>query len=186
MSSQLPNISYNGIKPIDIVKKNLAGRRRSERWFRRMGIAAILASLFFLTLLFFSIIGNGYSALFQTYINIDVFFDPGKVAKNDPSQGDYPGIVKASLQKMFPDAKGRSDKRLLYKLISSGAAFQLRKMVLDDQTLIGRQQSIWVPADDDVDMLMKGYFSRRDDQNTGRFSRQQYQWLDRLESEKRT
>jgi len=185
MSSQLPDISYNGIKPIDIVKKNLAGRRRSERWFRRMGIAAILASLFFLTLLFFSIIGNGYSALFQTYINIDVFFDPGKVAKNDPSQGDYPGIVKASLQKMFPDAKGRSDKRLLYKLISSGAAFQLRKMVLDDQTLIGRQQSIWVPADDDVDMLMKGYFSRRDDQNTGRFSRQQYQWLDRLESEKR-
>jgi len=150
-----------------------------------MGLAAIFASLFFLTLLFFSIIGNGYSALFQTYIKIDVFFDPGKVAKNDPSQGDYPGIVKASLQKMFPDAKGRSDKRLLYKLISSGAAFQLRKMVLDDQTLIGRQQSIWVPADDDVDMLMKGYFSRRDDQNTGRFSGQQYQWLDRLESEKR-
>ncbi len=150
-----------------------------------MGLAAILASLFFLALLFFSIIGNGYSALFQTYINIDVFFDPGKIAKNDPSNGDYPGIVKASLRKMFPDAKGRSDKRRLYKLVSSGAAFQIRKMVLNDASLIGQQRSIWVPADDDVDMLMKGHLSRQDDNQSGRFNRQQLQWLDRLEAEKR-
>jgi len=185
MSSQLSNMSDNGIKPIDIVKKNLAGRRRAEQRFRRMGLAAILASLFFLALLFFSIIGNGYSALLQTYLKIDVFFDPGKIAKNDPGNGDYPGIVKVSLQKMFPDVTGRRDKRQLYKLISSGAGFQLRKMVLADPTLIGHQQSIWVPADDDVDMLMKGHLSRQEDTQSGRFNRQQLQWLDRLEAEKR-
>ena len=185
MSSQLSQISDKSVKPIDIVKKNLAGRRRAEHRFRRMGLAAILASLFFLAFLFFSIIGNGYSALFQTYIKIDVFFDPGKIAKNDPSQGDYQGIVKASLLKMFPDVKGRSDKRRLYKLISSGASFQIRKMVLTDAGLIGQQRSIWVPADDDVDMLMKGYFSRQKNTPSGRFDRQQLQWLDRLEAEKR-
>jgi phosphate transport system permease protein len=185
MNNQLSGISDNGTKPIDIVKKNLAGRRRAERRFRTMGLAAILASLFFLAILFVSIIGNGYSALFQTYIKIDVFFDPGKIAKNDPSQGDYPGIVKASLRKMFPDAKGRRDKRSLYQLVSSGAAFQLRKMVLDDQTLMGEQRSIWVPADDDVDMLMKGYLSRGDDTQSGRFREKQLQWIDWLETEKR-
>jgi len=185
MSSQLTNISDNGIKPIDIVKKNLGGRRRAERRFRRMGLAAILASLFFLAILFVSIISNGYSALFQTYIKIDVFFDPGKIAKNNPSTGDYPGIVKTSLRTMFPDAKDRNDKRRLYQLISSGSSFQLRKMVLADPTLIGHQQSIWVPADDDVDMLMKGHLSRQDDTQSGRFNHQQFQWLDRLKAEKR-
>ena len=83
MSSHITNSPDNGIKPIDIVKKHLAVRRRAERRFRRMGLAAIIASLFFLAILFVSIIGNGYSALFQTYINIDVFFDSGKIAKND-------------------------------------------------------------------------------------------------------
>ena len=185
MSSQLSNISDNGIKPIDIVKKNLASRRRAERRFRRMGLAAIFASLLFLALLFVSIIGNGYSVLFQTFIKIDVNFDPDKIAANDPSQGDYPGIVKASLRKMFPDAKGKSDKRSLYQLVSSGAACQLRKMVLADPTLIGQQRTIWVPADDDVDMLMKGHLSRQDDQTTGRFNRQQFQWLDQLTEKNR-
>jgi len=185
MNSQSSNISDNGVKPIDIVKKNLVGRRRAEGRFRMMGIAAILASLLFLTLLFVSIFGNGYSALFQTYIKIDVFFDPGKIAKNNPSSGDYPGIVKASMRKMFPDAKDRSEKRRLYKLVSSGAAFQLRKMVLSDPELVGQQQSIWVPADDDVDMLMKGHLSRQDDHSTGRFNRQQFQWLDQLTEKNR-
>ncbi len=185
MSNHLSDISDNGTKPIDIVKKNLASRRRAERRFRRMGLAAILASLLFLTLLFISIIGNGYSTLFQTYIKIDVFFDPGKITKNDPGQGDYPGIVKASLRTMFPDAKSRSEKRQLYKLVSTGAAFQLRKMILDDTGLVGQQRSIWVPADDDVDMLMKGYLSRQDDTQSGRFNRRQLQWLDQLIEKKR-
>jgi phosphate transport system permease protein len=185
MNSQFSSTSDKGIKPIDIVKKNLAGRKRAERRFRRMGLAAILASLCFLALLFVSIISNGYSALFQTHIKIDVFFDPGKISKNDPSHGDYQGIVKASLRKMFPDVKGRNDKRRLYRLVSSGAGFQLRKMVLVDSTLIGEQRSIWVPADDDVDMLMKGYLSRHNDNQTGRLSKNQLQWIDRLEAEKR-
>jgi len=185
MSSQLSQISDEGVKPIDIVKKNLARRRRTERRFQRMGLVAILASLLFLALLFLSIIGNGYSALFQTHIKIDVFFDSGKIANNDPGNGDYPGIVKASLQKMFPDVTGRREKRQLYKLISSGAAFQIRKMVLADTGIIGQERSIWVSADDDVDMLMKGRLSRRADTRFGRFSPQQLQWLHRLEAEKR-
>jgi phosphate transport system permease protein len=86
---------------------------------------------------------------------------------------------------MFPDAKGRSEKRRLYHLVSSGAQFQLRKMVLADLTLIGQHRSVWLSADDDVDMLMKGYLGGRDDTPSGRFSDQQLQWLDRLKAENR-
>ena len=38
-----------GLKPIDVVNKGLARRYRAERRFRMMGLAAIIASLIFLT-----------------------------------------------------------------------------------------------------------------------------------------
>ncbi len=185
MSRHLSSVTEGGEKAIDIVKKGLARRYRAERRFRRMGLSAIIASLIFLSLLFISITKNGYSALLQTFIKIDVFFDPGKIDKHDPGRGDFQGIVKATLRAMFPDVESRRDKRLLYKLVSSGAAFQIRSMVLTDASFIGQQESIWVLADDDVDMLVKGHLSRQDDTRSGRFSDQQLQWLDRLEAEGR-
>jgi phosphate transport system permease protein len=172
-------------RTIDIVRKNLARRYRSERRFRRMGLAAILASLFFLSFLFISIIGNGYSALFQTYMQIHVYFDPERLPVHELGSADYPGIVKASLRDMFPEARGRREKRQLYRLVSSGAAFQLREMVLKDRGLIGKKQWIWVTADDDVDMLVKGHLERRLDSGDGRLSAMQLAWIDRLTADQR-
>ena len=76
---------------------------------------------------------------------------------------------------------GRSDKRGLYALVSSGAAFQLRSMVLEDRSTIGRTISVWVPADDDVDMLIKGHLLR----DSGRLSEKQLAWIDHLQEEGR-
>ncbi len=167
-------------KTIDIVNKGLAKRYRSERRFRLLGLGAIIASLVFLSFLFISIIGNGYTALFQTYVQIQVHFDTERLPQDELSTADYPGIVKSSLRGMFPEAKGRSDKRKLYKLVSSGAAFQLRDMVMKDRSLIGTRQWVWVPADDDVDMLIKGHLERRTEEGEGRLSSKQLAWIDRL------
>ncbi len=167
-------------KTIDIVNKGLAKRYRSERRFRLLGLGAIIASLVFLSFLFISIIGNGYTALFQTYVQIQVHFDTERLPQDELSTADYPGIVKSSLRGMFPEAKGRSDKRKLYKLVSSGAAFQLRDMVMKDRSLIGTTQWVWVPADDDVDMLIKGHLERRTEEGEGRLSSKQLAWIDRL------
>ena len=172
-------------KTIEIVKKGLARRYRTEQRFRSMGLAAIIASLAFLSLLFISIIGNGYSAILQTYIKMDFFIDPAKVEPGDPNSGDYQGLVKATLQEMFPEIKNRREKRQLYKLVSSGAAFQLREMVMTERSLIGQRLSVWVPADDDVDMLMKGYMKRLDKADQRRLSDLQIAWIDRLEADGR-
>ncbi len=149
--------------------------------FRFMGLAAILTSLIFLSFLFISIIGNGYSALLQTRMQIEVFFDPTRLPAGDLNSADYAGLVKSALRRMFPEATGRSQKRELYGLVSSGAAFQLRKMVLADKTLIGQTRQIWVTADDDVDMLMKGHLARLTTDNGGRFSPSQLAWIDSLQ-----
>ncbi|MEJ2155648.1 MAG: DUF3333 domain-containing protein [Desulfobacteraceae bacterium] len=170
MNKPQTNTPQSKPKAIDIVKKGLAKRYRSERRFRIMGLGAIIASLVFLSFLFITIIGNGYTALFQTHIQIHVHFDPERLPQDQLNTADYPGIVKAALRDMFPEVKGRSDKRQLYRLVSSGAAFRLRKMVLENRKLIGTRQWVWVPADDDVDMLIKGHLERKTETGDSRFS----------------
>jgi len=164
-------------RTVDMVQASLGRRYRSEKRFRRMGMAAIVCSMLFLAFLFISIIGNGYSAFFQTFVQLDVFFDPQILKQDALTAADYPGLVKKSLLAMFPDVSGRSDKRSLYRLASNGASFQLRDMVLKDPGLIGKTVPVWVPADDDVDMLLKGHLERNDQ---GRLNAKQLGWIDWL------
>ena len=76
------------------------------------------------------------------------------------SAANYPALVKKTMRDLFPDVKGRKDKRTLYGIVSTGASFVLRERVLADPGLIGRTERIRVPADDDVDMLVKGHIDR--------------------------
>ncbi len=172
-------------RTIDIVNAGLARRYRAEKRFRFYGIAAIAASLVFLSILFISIFAKGYPAFQQTYLQLDVFFDPAILARDSLTTADYPGLVKQSLRRMFPEVKGRRDKRLLYGMVSSGAAFQLRSMVLDNPEVIGRTIALWVPADDDVDMFTKGHVRRDVPESDRRIKDKQVAWLDRLLQEER-
>jgi len=164
----------------DIVLQSLAKRYRAERRFKLYGIGAIAFSLIFLSLLFVDIISKGYTAFQQTFVELEVFFDPDILSREALVKADYGAIVKNSLLAMFPDVQGRSDKRMLYSLVSSGAAYQLRDMVLKRPDLVGKKLSIWVPADDEVDMLVKGHFRRDVPESESRFSRKQLGWIDRL------
>jgi phosphate transport system permease protein len=170
---------------IEIVNRNLGKRYRSERRFRLYGLVAIILSLTFLTILFGDIIRKGYTAFQQTYIDLDVFFDPAKLQRDSLASADYQGLVKQSLRNMFPDVQGRRDKRALYSLISSGAAFQLQKMVLDQTDLIGKTISVSVTADDDVDMLIKGRIDRNLPEEERRLKDQQIAWIDSLSEDGR-
>ncbi|MDX1709030.1 MAG: phosphate ABC transporter permease PstA [Desulfobacterales bacterium] len=170
-------------RTLDVVNRGLNKRYRAERRFRLYGLLAIVASMAFLSLLFVSIIGNGYTAFKQTFIEIDVFFDPELLDEQSLATADYQGLVKKSLRQMFPDAKGRRDKRMLYGIVSSGASFQLRDMVLTRPEIIGQTSRVWVPADDDVDMLIKGHFDRRLGESERRLKDKQLAWIDQLSAD---
>jgi phosphate transport system permease protein len=81
---------------------------------------------------------------------------------------------------MFPQVRGRRDKRELYALVSSGASFQVRKMVMEDPEIIDKTLPVWVPADDDVDMLMKGHMARDVPEGERRLKDKQLAWIDEL------
>jgi phosphate transport system permease protein len=181
-----PNAMPAGKSPrtIDIIRQGLKKRHTAERRFRLYGKVAITLGLMFLLILFTSIIGNAYTAVLQTHVQLDVYFDPQRI---DPQgtrlpenlqNADYGGLVKASLREMFPTVTERREKRSLYGLVSNGAAFQLRNMVLENPELIGTRASIWVPADDDVDMLMKGHIDREAAQTNRRLKDNQLAWID--------
>ena len=182
------NNTGNGLKPvqqdqnrpIDIVNKGLSRRYAAERRFRFYGLTAICASLLFLLLMFVSIIGNGYSAFQQTFIELDVFFDPEMLPESDLATADYPGLVKKTLREQFPDVSGRDNLRRLYALVSIGAGFDLQRRVMESPDLIGQKQSIWFPADDDVDMLVKGHYDRNLPESERRLNNEQLAWIDSL------
>ncbi|MEE4601000.1 MAG: phosphate ABC transporter permease PstA [Desulfobacteraceae bacterium] len=186
------NSNIESVKPakktkrtLDIVNQSLARRYRAERRFRYYGLSAIVASLLFLSLLFVSIFTNGYSAFMQTFIQLNVFFDPEVLNQESLATANYQGMVKSSLRKMIGDVKGRREKRQLYGLVSSGASFQLRDMVLKNPDVIGKALDVWVPADDDVDMLFKGHFDREVAESERRLNDKQLAWIDQLSADGR-
>ena len=171
----------------DAMARRLARRRAAERRFRAYGIIAITLAFATLAALFVGIVGNGYTAFQQTYIELDVTFDPEVLGIADArdatalSAANYPGLVKKTMRDMFPDVKGRKARRALYGIVSSGASFMLRERVLADPGLIGQTRRIRVPADDDVDMLVKGHIDRHAPESERRVEDDQIAWVASLE-----
>ena len=195
MNSQPPPNSESAAAPgkrtVDIVKAGLKRRHVEERRFKFYGKLAIGAGLLFLALLFTSIVAKGYGAFVQSYIKLDVDFDAELLdpqGSRDPQElgaADYGALVKASLRASFPQVTDRRDKRALYALVSNGADLELRKRVLADPAIIGTRQSLWVPADDEVDMLLKGHIDRNVPESDRRVKDNQIAWLDQLAAEGR-
>jgi phosphate transport system permease protein len=170
----------------DIVRAGIEKRYKREARFRRMGLAAIIMGLIFLSMLFISIIGNGYTAFWQTFIQLEVHLEASEIDPDDTrdpdiiAAADFGGLVKKSLRDMFPEVSGRRDKRTLYGIVSTGASYYLKDFVVANPDQIGTTIQLWVPADDDVDMLLKGHFDRDKAQSERRIKDNQISWVDKL------
>ena len=152
------------------VKAGLARRYAAERRFRLYGMIAIGASLAFLAAPLISIVSKGLPAFSQTFVQIDVPLDaetldvdPAELAAVRDGQADadslrranWNGAVKAALYERFPEAEGRSERRALTRLVSTGAEFELARRVAADPSLLGERLTLWVAADDELGALVK-------------------------------
>lgn len=160
------------------VELGLARRRRREERFRRLSFSAVVLSIGFLVLLFASIISNGWSAFLRTDILLDVHFDKAVLDVNSLVNANYGKLIKQSMRELLPEVASRRDKRALYRLVSSGASYELQKMVVADPALIGKTVSLWLPADDLADMLLKGKIDRESPETERAMSDKQIQWVD--------
>lgn len=155
------------------IQAGLAKRYRAEKRFRLYGIVAIAVAVSFLAVMLTAIGVRGIGAFQQTHVALTVTFDEQHIQDND-----WQGIVKAAMRETFPDVGNRRDKRALYKLMSSGAGFDLQNMYRDDASLAGQVRTIWLPSSDDIDMLMKGAIDRNAPEDDRRVTDQEIAWVD--------
>ena len=165
---------------ITLINTGLARRYRRERRFRLFGLAAIVGSLMFLVLLLGSIGLKGWTAFVQTRIQLDIHLDPAQLDVQNLATANYGALVRDATLALLPAVESRQDRRLAGGLVSGGAAFELQRIVTRQPELIGSTLSLWVIADDEVDMFVKGHIPRDVAETERRVSDKQITWIDQL------
>ena len=165
---------------ITLINTGLARRYRRERRFRLFGLAAIVGSLMFLVLLLGSIGLKGWTAFVQTRIQLDIHLDPAQLDVQNLATANYGALVRDATLALLPAVESRQDRRLAGGLVSGGAAFELQRIVTRQPELIGSTLSLWVIADDEVDMFVKGHIPRNVPEAERRVNDRQITWIDQL------
>jgi len=144
----------------------LRKRRSAEKrfqWFGRISIAFGIACVLFL---FTDIISKGAGAFTQTYVNVEINFDPEVLDLTQQSTekeiraASFGSFVKKSIRAKYPEVTDRRQKRQLYALFTSDMSLILRDMVIADPSLIGQTKTISIVADDDVDTYYKHTYGK--------------------------
>jgi phosphate transport system permease protein len=169
---------------------NLKLRLAKERRFQLYGILSITLALTLLSVLFISIFSQGYTAFQETKIQLNINFeqnilDPKKTRDWDViKKSNFNILIKNSLKELFPDVSGRNEKRKLKKIISTSGEYQLRNYIRNNIESIGTSKKIWLLADDDVDMLIKGHINRTLPEEERRIDNTELAWIEILETKK--
>ncbi len=181
--------SYTNTEAIQASLKKRYARERRFQWYGRI---AVMVGFVFLFLLLTDIVTKGLPAFTQQYILVSVNFDPDRLGVEPDSKeaelrsADYLGVIKSSLRDMFPDVSGRKEKKLLYRLISIGAEYDLRDKVLADPNLIGQQVDVWLLAHSEAAAYLKGQIPRELPEADRKVKDLQMDWLDSLYNQERT
>ncbi len=151
-------------KHTQIVRDSLKRRYARERRFRAWGLIAVSTGFLFLFFLLFDIIDKALPAFESTEIRISIPMDRESLDLN-PEETltpeklqvvNWQGLIKKGLRRHFPEIRKHKQKKQLYKMISSGAEFDLREQVMRHPEWISQSGvEVWLKADDDVDTWYK-------------------------------
>ncbi|MCH4246230.1 phosphate ABC transporter permease PstA [Acinetobacter populi] len=163
------------------IEASLGKRHRKEKVFKSMGFSAVMIGLFFVALLFGSILIRGLPAFWQSSLVTNVYFDPNEIKvgpKPVPRSGESPAafeerfiawqgefamvdwdslLVNSVIAK---DPKLASQKDEIINIFSSSESYRLRDMVLANQNLIGKREDIKFLTAANVDVWLTGKIDR--------------------------
>ncbi len=170
----------------------IKSRNAAEKRFRAYGIIAIALGIFFLIALLWTVFSNGYTAFWQTSIELPINFeesviDPDNERATDPNvllTANYPRLAQDALAaRLGVDPDDRSQARDVGRMISNGVRTQLRDMVVADPSIIGTTQTVWVLATADIDSAAKGQVDLAVDEARRKISDQQVEWMRTLQND---
>jgi phosphate transport system permease protein len=118
-------------------------RYRRERRFRAYGLAALALTTAFVVVLIADVLLRGLPAFWHYSLVLDVPVDPevvssaGKTDEATIRGADYYPLTRAALEAAIPGIESRGAQKQLTRLLSTGAADELREMLVADPKLIG-------------------------------------------------
>ena len=142
------------IRRPDLSEARLRRRYSSERRFRFFGLAAIGLAMLMLVLLLTSIISKGWPAFLQSYVTLEVTFDPAKVKAD--GTGDFRQMMIDALQARFPEVTDRRHRAELRGLLSNDTDVRLREYLLENPDALGQTRKVRVMAGGEMDTYLKG------------------------------
>ena len=163
------------------IQSSLAKRHRKEKTFKYFGFSAVILGLFFVALLFGSILSKGLPAFWQNSLTLPIHFDPAviqvskqpvKTANESPAQYeeryiawqteigmvDWDALIVNAMIAKDPALASKRDE--LSSLYTSSEAYRLRDMYMENPSLLGANKEVKVLADANVDVWLKGNIDR--------------------------
>ncbi len=162
------------------IEKSLKRRYRKEMRFQWMGRIAVGIGFLLLLMLLGDIVHKALPAFHQHWVQVEITFDEEWLSISDDSpeslaSASYRTVFKKSIYQMFPDVKGRKDKRQLLKLMSNSSEFEIKAVLQQNPAWLNQKKSIWLLFDDDVDSYMKD--ALEPGKAGARIDEQQAQWI---------
>ena len=144
----------------DAYRRRIAKRYAAERRFKWLGIGAVATAIGFLVILLSTVIGQGLPAF--TYHTATLNVDLSDVDPAAGGRANYDGLVSDALEAQFSFVEGRTERRALRSLLSTGNGFLLGNRVAAGDVVPGQAQPVDLLVDDFVDLYLKGLVAGRD------------------------
>ena len=163
------------------MSKNLSIRHRAEKRFIAYGFISLILAATMLATIIGSMIYRSIPA--YTNYSIDLEINMTEISAEDEFEDiNFRGIIRSSLFSFFPEVESRSDKRKLFKLISSSASYTLRDFIIENPSYINKKFYFNVLFTDDSDIFYKGYVDTSLSESERRLDDQEVAWLYELKN----
>ena len=163
------------------MSKNLSIRHRAEKRFIAYGFISLILAATMLATIIGSMIYRSIPA--YTNYSIDLEINMTEISAEDEFEDiNFRGIIRSSLFSFFPEVESRSDKRKLFKLISSSASYTLRDFIIENPSYINKKFYFNVLFTDDSDLFYKGYVDTSLSESERRLDDQEVAWLNELKN----
>ncbi|MEX0695787.1 MAG: DUF3333 domain-containing protein, partial [Rhodospirillales bacterium] len=157
-------------------------RHAANTRLKLYGLGAIGIAVTLLAILFGSLIHAGAGAFLQTHATFPILIDSSKASRDDVANGSYRSILRDSFFALVPEVTSPKDKRALADVLSSGAQYQLRDMIVANPDLIGQTIIFSTPLADPIDQFHKGTVFRDTPEERRIVSDKEIAWYDKLKS----
>jgi len=183
------------------IASTLRRRRGKEIRFRAMGVLAVCLSIGLVAILFGTILAKGLPSFWQATFVLDVTFSP-EIVKLDPKPVKQADESPAEFEKRFNDWANRlnfinfnrlllesvakalpeteQNRRAVLEMFASANRFELRNMVIDDPSIVGKTVKLDLLASANVDVWLKGNIDRSLPDSRQQLSADARKWSDQL------